>query len=169
MVTSGVVFKVSIRKETASLFGVRLRHPASPIRRDRPCVGVHRVHVVADQRRLLADINRDIWFSNHRKNFEGIFSAHRSGYISADCGDADKIQLFRSRGKHQGERIVDAGSQSMISFLAFIFQSPLMKILRYLVFYTGKFTNQSGHPQKDGKIRLHKCTGKSIAQIKKKI
>ena len=43
-----------------------------------------------------------------------------------------------------------------------------MKILRYLVFYTGKFTNQSGHPQKDGKIRLHKCTGKSIAQIKKK-
>ena len=42
-----------------------------------------------------------------------------------------------------------------------------MKILRYLVFYTGKFTNQSGHPQKDGKIRLHKCTGKSIAQIKK--
>ena len=151
MVTSGVAFKVSIRKETASLFGVRLRHPASPIRRDRPCVGVHRVHVVADQRRLLADINRDIWFSNHRKNFEGIFSAHRSGYISADCGDADKIQLFRSRGKHQGERIVDARITVDDQFLAFIFQSPLMKILRYLVFILGSSRTSPDTRKKTGK------------------
>ena len=65
------------------------------------------------------------------------------------------------------------GSQSIMTFFAaFILQSPFLFLFppcggtRYLVFYTGKFTNQSEAAYT--RLRLYKCNSEYITDFSKK-
>ena len=70
-------------------------------------VGIHSVCIRAFQRRLLANVYRDIHTPHMFQHLPGVPCPHICRDVAGNRGDTHNIQLRRGQSQHQGKRIVD--------------------------------------------------------------